>query len=102
MSATENLLMASGLPADLSDTELIAAVARLAHSERDTTTPLVAHLAEFDARRLHLVAGFSSLFGYCCEALHLSEHAACNCIAAARAVRRFPVVLELLARGSVT
>ena len=101
MSSTENPLMASSLPADLSDTELIAAVARLAHSERDATTRRIAHLAEFDLRKLHLGAGFSSLFAYCCEVLHLSENATGNRIAAARAARRFPIVLDMLACGSV-
>ncbi len=42
-----------------------------------------------------------SLFRYCTEILHLSEHAAYNRIAAARAVRKFPVILDLLADGSV-
>ena len=45
--------------------------------------------------------GVRSLYGYCTEILHLSEHAAYNRIAAARAARRFPVILDLLADGSV-
>ena len=85
----------------LTDHELIAAVARLAQSERATTSDLVAHLAEFDARDLHLAAGYSSLFSYCCEVLHLSEHEAYNRIEAARASRRFPMPLEALAAGRV-
>ena len=85
----------------LTDHELIAAVARLAQSERATTSDLVAHLAEFDARDLHLAAGYSSLFSYCCEVLHLSEHEAYNRIEAARASRRFPMLLEALAAGRV-
>ena len=43
-----------------------------------------------------------SLYLYCTQILHLSEHAAYNRIAAARAARRFPVILDLLADGSVT
>src|ERR1700752_3260948 len=42
------------------------------------------------------------LFSYCREALRLSEDAACNRIEAARACRRFPVILELLASGSLS
>jgi hypothetical protein len=76
----------------LSDAELLAAVARLARSEREATTSLVSHIAELDARRLYLGEGFSSMFAYCTGALHLSEHEAYNRIEAARATRRFPVV----------
>jgi hypothetical protein len=62
---------------------------------------LIAHLAEFDARRLHLGAGYSSLFAYCTQVLRLSEHEAYNRIEAARAARKFPVILDRLAKGEV-
>jgi hypothetical protein len=41
------------------------------------------------------------MFTYCTQVLHLAEHAAYNRIEAARAARRFPVILTLLADGSV-
>jgi hypothetical protein len=85
----------------LSDADLLAAVVCLAGRERGTTLELVAHLAELDARRLYLGAGFSSLFAYCTGVLRLSEHEAYNRIEAARAVRRFPVILERLGDGSL-
>jgi hypothetical protein len=47
------------------------------------------------------VAGYSSLFTYCTQALHLSEHAAYGRIETARAARRFPVLMDLLADGSL-
>jgi hypothetical protein len=62
---------------------------------------LVGHLAELDARKLHLREGYGSLFTYCTGALRLSEHAAYNRIEAARLSRRFPVILDLLADGSL-
>jgi 5-methylcytosine-specific restriction endonuclease McrA len=86
---------------DLSDQQLLIDVARLAACERRTTAALIASLAEFDARRLYLGQGCSSLFTYCTQVLYLSEHAAYNRIEAARAVRRFPVILQLLADGSM-
>src|SRR5262245_29624047 len=89
------------VPSQLSDSELTESIARLVPAERGATAHLVAHLAEFDARKLHLPAGFPSLFAYCCEVLHLSESEAGNRIVAARTARRFPVVLDLLASGSV-
>jgi hypothetical protein len=85
----------------LTDHALTTAVRRFATEERTSTAQLVTHLAEFDARRLHLAAGFPSLFAYCCEVLRLSEHAAYNRIEAARAARRFPIIVERLAEGSL-
>jgi len=89
-------------PADLSDQDLLARTMQLAREERQATALLIAHLAEVDARRLHLAEGYSSLFTYCTEVLRLSEHAAYGRIEAARAARRFPVILEMLSEGSVT
>jgi hypothetical protein len=74
---------------------------RLVSRERRATALLVAHLAEVDARKLHLGEGYSSLFSYCTQALHLSESAAMNRIEVARAARRFPTILSSLAQGSV-
>jgi hypothetical protein len=86
----------------LSNEALIAEVAAAAGRERHATARLVALLAELDARRLYLEAGCASLFTYCTDVLHLSEHAAYGRIEAARASRRFPVLLEGLADGSLT
>jgi 5-methylcytosine-specific restriction endonuclease McrA len=90
------------VPAHLPDRDLLAEVARVAASEREATSALVALLAEVDARRLHLAEGCSSLFTYCTDRLHLSEQAAYHRIHAARAVRRFPTILSCLRDGSVT
>ena len=86
----------------LSDSELLAAVRVAAACERQTTAQLIALLAQVDVRRLYLGEGCSSLFTYCTQVLHLSEHAAYGRIEAARATYRFPVVLDLLTDGSVT
>lgn len=86
----------------LSDAALVAQVTRLAGQERQATAALIASLAEFDTRRLYLQAGCSSLFTYCTSVLHLSEHAAYGRIEAARATRRFPVILNQLEDGSIT
>ena len=86
----------------LSDTDLLAEVARLATGERHATVALIASLAELDARRLYLAQDFSSTFSYCTQALRFSEHAAYNRIEAARTARRFPGILDQLADGSIT
>lgn len=86
----------------LSDRELLTEVKSAAAGERQSTAALMAVLAEVDARKLFLGEGCSSLFVYCTQVLHLSEHAAYGRIAAARASRRFPEILELLTSGDVT
>src|SRR6266496_5410896 len=86
----------------LDDAALAAELGRLAAGERQATAALVVHLAEFDARRLYEPAGFSSLFQYCRAVLHLSEDAIYNRIEAARAARRYPVILEMVAAGTLS
>jgi hypothetical protein len=86
----------------LSDRELLAQVHVAARAERQASAQLIALLMEIDARRLYLGEGFSSLFTYCTQALHLAEHAAYNRIETARAARRFPIVLDLIREGAVT
>jgi hypothetical protein len=88
--------------AHLSDHELTATIRSLAQRERRATAELIVSLAEFDARSLYLGQGCSSLFTYCTNVLHLSEHAAYGRIEAARAARRFPLILDLLFEGAVT
>jgi hypothetical protein len=93
---TNLLAVASGL----SDQDLLARLVALAGKEREASLELVAHLAELDTRSsLYAAHGYGSLFTYCTEVLSLSEDAACNRIAAARACRRFPVILDALASG---
>src|SRR5437667_3620544 len=85
----------------LSDAQLVAQVKSLVARERDATAQIVAHLAELDTRDVHLREGYTSLFVYCRDALGLSEWEAYNRIEVARAARRFPVILDMLADGSV-
>jgi hypothetical protein len=85
----------------LSDDDLVARLKGLVSRDRDLTAQIVAHLAELDTRDVFLREGYGSLFVYCRDALGLSEWEAYNRIEVARAARRFPVILDLLAEGSV-
>jgi hypothetical protein len=80
--------------ARLSDAELLNEVKQLMARERQATARLIGALGELDARRLYLGEGCSSLFTYCTQVLHLSEHAAYLRIEAARAVRKWPRTAE--------
>src|SRR6266446_6165375 len=89
--------------AALSDQDLLAHLGALAGREREASVELVAHLAALDSRpSVYLERGFGSLHAYCTQALRLSEDAACNRIEAARACRRFPVILDLLCSGALS
>lgn len=86
----------------LSDEQLLRDVETAARYERSATAELIALLAEMDGRRLYLQQGYSSMFVYCTRCLHLSEHAAYGRIEAARAARKFPLIFDRLADGSIT
>jgi hypothetical protein len=86
----------------LSDDALLASAASLIGRERVVTARLVAHLAEMDARGLAQKQGHSSLFAYCRTVLGFSESEAGGRIEAARAARRFPLILDLLQANELT
>ena len=92
-----------GRASGLSDQDLLARIVALAGKEREASVELVAHLAELETRpSLYAADGYGSLFTYCTDVLKLSEDAACNRIYAARACRRFPVILDALASGALS
>jgi hypothetical protein len=87
----------------LSDQDLLSRLQLLAGKEREAIVDLVAHLAALDTRpAVYAAEGYGSLFSYCTQALRLSEDATCNRIEAARACRRFPVILDLLCSGALS
>jgi hypothetical protein len=65
------------------------------------TARQVALIAEVERRRLYAPAGYSSMYTYCLDKLHLSEDAAYKRIQVARVARRYPAVLASLAEGRV-
>jgi hypothetical protein len=93
-----NILVSLG---GIADQELLSRIKALVARERDVTAELIAHLAELDTREIHLREGYPSLFMYCRDVLKLSEWESYNRIEVARTARRFPMVLDLLADGSV-
>ena len=94
----EQLLLAAS---KLTTAALFERIKSLALQERGATVELVAHLAELIGRKTDLGEGWGPVYEHCRAHLHLSEDAAYNRVAAARAVRRFPVILDHLANGWV-
>jgi hypothetical protein len=87
--------------AALPDAALLARVTDLSVTSRKVTVELLAHLGELERRGLHRGEGCGSVYGYCIQVLKMSEAEAVNRIRVARAARRFPIILEMLADGRV-
>lgn len=85
----------------LSNEQLLAALKRSLSRSRAALAELLVHLGEVDARKLYRNAARSSMFEYCVRDLNLSEGATFKRIAAARAAREFPVILEAVADGKL-
>jgi hypothetical protein len=83
----------------VSDGELLRRLSDLVSRSRRLDAEVVAHIAEIDARKLYAREAAPSMFAYCVEVLHLGESETYLRIAAARASREYPLVLEMLRDG---
>lgn len=83
----------------LSDDELLRHLSVLLSQSRRVESDLIAHIGEVDKRRLYAREASSSMFAYCMDGLHLSEHEAYLRIAVARASRKYPELLVMLGDG---
>lgn len=83
----------------LSDDELLGKVQALAETERFALIDLLVHLGELDERDACQRHGYASVFAYLTRRLGYSESDAIRRVRVARAARRFPSILRLLARG---
>ena len=81
------------------DGDLERNLVALVACDSTTTADLVAHIAEFDARKLYVPKGYASMFAYCVERLHLSEDEAFKRIRAGRTARQYPAFFPALAEG---
>ena len=95
-----SLVMEQGRPLQsIPDDELLRRLTDLLNQARHTESDLVAHIGEVDERKLYAREASPSMFAYCMEVLHLSEAEAYLRITAARAARKHPVLLAMLADG---
>ena len=83
----------------ISDDDLLRRLSELLKQSRRVESDLVAHIGEVDERRLYVREAASCMFTYCTEVLNLSEAEAYLRIAAARASRKHPLLLSMLADG---
>jgi hypothetical protein len=87
--------------ADLSERQLLERFDDLVRRDRANTAQLLVHIAEIDARKLWAKHACSSMFAFCMERFHMSESVTAKRIWAARTARRFPVILQMVAKGEL-
>jgi hypothetical protein len=85
----------------LADSTLRHDLKQLIVTDRANTALIVAHIAEFQSRKLYLEDGYGSMFDYCVRELGMSEDVACRRIRAAKAALRFPIIFHALADGRI-
>src|SRR5262245_2113060 len=102
LSPPSRIAVTNYLLSHLSDDALLRDLAVLAARDRTITAAMLAHIAEVDARKLYLPAGYPSMFAYCVEVLCLSEDATSKRIQAARKAREFPALFGAIAEGRLS
>src|SRR6266545_3528286 len=85
----------------LTDAELLHTTRCHLQRAHELDADLLLLLGEIDARRLYAEQAFPSMFAFCTGELGFSEDVACNRIAVARLVRRFPRVLDFVRAGQI-
>jgi hypothetical protein len=83
------------------DASLLRDLKSLVGRSNALTAHVLAHLAEVDARGAYREAACASLYKYCIYELRMSEDEAQRRVQGARAVRHFPVLLDMLANASI-
>ena len=86
----------------MDDQSLLSRLRQLLAQEREHRAEFILHLADYDQRRLYLVAGYPSLFAWLTQAMGLSKASAYRRVAAARLVARIPSVVEALRDGRLS
>jgi 5-methylcytosine-specific restriction endonuclease McrA len=86
----------------LSDKVLLSNLSALVVQGREQTAVLLAHIAEVEARRLDVPAGYPSMYEYCVRKLHFSEDGALKRIRVARKARLHPGLFASIAAGRIS
>ena len=94
-------MRSTGSLANLSERQLLTRFGDLVRRDRRHTAQLLAALAEIDERKLWAKHACPSMFAFCVERFHMSEQVTAKRIWAARTARRFPLILQMVARGEL-
>jgi hypothetical protein len=85
-----------------SNEQLVEELKVLARKDREQCIEIIVRLSEMDQRRLYAGLGFASLWEFCRQVLFFSESVAGKRIAVTRAVRKVPMMIELLRTGELS
>lgn len=85
----------------ISDDELFGRIEALAETERFSLTDFLIHLGELDERPACQRKGYASVFAYLTRRLGYAECDAMRRVRAARAVRIYPSIVRMLAKGEI-
>jgi hypothetical protein len=94
-------MRSEGSLANLSERQLLTRLGDLVRQDQRHTAQLLAAIAEIDERKLWAKHACPSMFAFCVERFHMSESMTAKRIWAARTARRFPVILQMVARGEL-
>lgn len=83
------------------DESLIASTKTLVAKQSQLTAELLAHIAEVEARKLHVKLAYPSMFQFCVDALGLSEPMTYKYIGVARAARQYEAIFPMVAAGEL-
>lgn len=85
----------------LSNDRILSRTRRLVRYERVFTVRVLSHLNEIEERRLHLDLGYRSMLDFCVRALGYARSSAGRRITAARCMKRFPELADMLEGNEV-
>jgi hypothetical protein len=85
----------------LSDEALLGKIEALTETERFSLIDLLVHLGELDQRDACQRRGYSSVFAYLTRRLDYAESDAIRRVRTARAARKYPSILKMLADGEL-
>ena len=89
-------------PSNLSHEELVKSIKHLLIQERRCACDLIIHLAELEERKLHVAAGYSTLYKYCVRFLGISHNKAYKRSCAAKLIKSWPSLIPDLREGLIT
>ena len=85
----------------LPDSELTLNIKQLVQIDRDNLITLIAHLQEFEGRRLFSEYGYDSMFSYCIKELRYTEQETIYRLRTSRLIKKCPELATSLKNGEI-
>ena len=101
MDALQSCVQKSRRALKLAADTLLTEFAESLSRDRESTVDLLIQIGVIEARKLYVPLACSSMYVYCTQVMHMSEWTALKRIRAARAARKFPAILPMIAEGKL-